>query len=106
MICLHIFFFSCRTRHTSWPRDWSSDVCSSDLRVLLDDNDPPPANVQQDPPVGVAHRTSPTNIGLALLANLAAYDFGYVVAEIGRASCREREQSKVGDKDRRTEKQR
>src|SRR5690625_327043 len=20
-----------RTRHTSWPRDWSSDVCSSDL---------------------------------------------------------------------------
>ena len=26
----------------------------------------------------VAHRTSPTNIGLALLANLAAYDFGYL----------------------------
>ena len=25
----------------------------------------------------IAHRTSPTNIGLALLANLAAYDFGY-----------------------------
>src|SRR5690625_5806671 len=25
------FFFSCRRRHTSWPRDWSSDVCSSDL---------------------------------------------------------------------------
>ena len=29
---------------------------------------------------GAAHRTSPTNIGLALLANLAAYDFGYVTA--------------------------
>src|SRR5690625_2987898 len=26
-----IFFFSSRRRHTSWPRDWSSDVCSSDL---------------------------------------------------------------------------
>src|SRR5437660_5467715 len=23
-------FFSSRRRHTSWPRDWSSDVCSSD----------------------------------------------------------------------------
>ena len=28
----------------------------------------------------IAHRTSPTNIGLSLLANLAAYDFGYITA--------------------------
>src|SRR5439155_15739169 len=28
------FFFSSRRRHTRWPRDWSSDVCSSDLRNL------------------------------------------------------------------------
>src|SRR6266508_3712193 len=28
MVC---FFFSSRRRHTRWPRDWSSDVCSSDL---------------------------------------------------------------------------
>src|SRR5690625_964709 len=27
------FFFSSRRRHTRWPRDWSSDVCSSDLLV-------------------------------------------------------------------------
>src|SRR5437870_12240899 len=27
------FFFSSRRRHTRWPRDWSSDVCSSDLHV-------------------------------------------------------------------------
>src|SRR5207253_7899114 len=27
------FFFSSRRRHTRWPRDWSSDVCSSDLWV-------------------------------------------------------------------------
>src|SRR5207253_7418746 len=26
-----IFLFSSRRRHTKWPRDWSSDVCSSDL---------------------------------------------------------------------------
>src|SRR5690625_7776915 len=28
-----LFFFSSRRRHTRWPRDWSSDVCSSDLRM-------------------------------------------------------------------------
>src|SRR5690625_7935408 len=28
---LVMFFFSSRRRHTRWPRDWSSDVCSSDL---------------------------------------------------------------------------
>src|SRR5215510_6941558 len=27
----YAFFFSSRRRHTRWPRDWSSDVCSSDL---------------------------------------------------------------------------
>src|SRR5439155_3245436 len=29
ILCL--FFFSSRRRHTRWPRDWSSHVCSSDL---------------------------------------------------------------------------
>src|SRR6266508_4919518 len=28
---MYAFFFSSRRRHTRWPRDWSSDVCSSDL---------------------------------------------------------------------------
>src|SRR5438876_6066535 len=27
------FFFSSRRRHTRWTGDWSSDVCSSDLRT-------------------------------------------------------------------------
>src|SRR5690625_597894 len=27
-------FFSSRSRHTRWPRDWSSDVCSSDLNAV------------------------------------------------------------------------
>src|SRR5207253_9212040 len=31
MLYVFVFFFSSRRRHTSWPRDWSSDVCSSDL---------------------------------------------------------------------------
>src|SRR5690606_41199952 len=29
------FFFSSRRRHTRFSRDWSSDVCSSDLVILL-----------------------------------------------------------------------
>src|SRR5437870_7550759 len=31
MFYIFFFFFSSRRRHTRWPRDWSSDVCSSDL---------------------------------------------------------------------------
>src|SRR5215510_9681940 len=31
MFFFFFFFFSSRRRHTRWPRDWSSDVCSSDL---------------------------------------------------------------------------
>ena len=38
----------------------------------------PPDNYQEYRVGSVAHRTSPTNMGLALLANLAAYDFGYL----------------------------
>ncbi len=38
----------------------------------------PPDNYQEYRLAAAAHRTSPTNMGLALLANLAAYDFGYI----------------------------
>lgn len=40
----------------------------------------PPDNHQEEPFAATAHRTSPTNIGLALLANLSAWDFGYISA--------------------------
>ncbi|TAN47371.1 MAG: cyclic beta 1-2 glucan synthetase, partial [Methylococcaceae bacterium] len=42
----------------------------------------PPDNYQEYRAVGLAHRTSPTNMGLALLANLSAYDFGYIPAGV------------------------
>ncbi|MGM0875246.1 MAG: GH36-type glycosyl hydrolase domain-containing protein [Bacillota bacterium] len=38
----------------------------------------PPDNVQMEPPNGVAHRTSPTNIGLYLTCALAARDFAFI----------------------------
>ncbi len=40
----------------------------------------PPDNFQEHPEPVIAHRTSPTNIGMSLLANLTAYDFGYISA--------------------------
>ncbi|MGB5202123.1 MAG: glucoamylase family protein, partial [Sedimenticolaceae bacterium] len=40
----------------------------------------PPDNYQESRDAALAHRTSPTNMGLALLANLSAYDFGYIPA--------------------------
>ena len=38
----------------------------------------PPDNVQEEPYVGVVGRTSPTNIGLALLSVYTAYEMGYI----------------------------
>jgi cyclic beta-1,2-glucan glucanotransferase len=38
----------------------------------------PPDNFQEDPHPVVAHRTSPTNIGLYLLSTVAAHDFGWI----------------------------
>jgi cellobiose phosphorylase len=40
----------------------------------------PPDNYQEHPVAVLAHRTSPTNMGMALLANVAACDFGYISA--------------------------
>ncbi len=54
--------------------------CFFDTFVGEADNWLPPDNFQEDPGPLIAHRTSPTNIGLSLLANLAAHDFGYITA--------------------------
>jgi cyclic beta-1,2-glucan synthetase len=46
------------------------DFCTAD------DNYLPPDNWQERPPAGIAHRTSPTNIGLCLLSCVSAIDLG------------------------------
>ncbi|HEX6706100.1 MAG TPA: glucoamylase family protein [Albitalea sp.] len=51
-----------------------------DTFVGAQDNFLPPDNMQEHPVARIAHRTSPTNIGMSLLANLAAHDFGYISA--------------------------
>jgi cellobiose phosphorylase len=45
--------------------------------VNAEENWLPPDNFQEEPAPVIASRTSPTNIGAALLSNLAAWDFGY-----------------------------
>ncbi|MEP6735492.1 MAG: glucoamylase family protein [Chryseolinea sp.] len=50
--------------------------------VTENDNWLPPDNLQQYPIPVVAHRTSPTNIGMSLLANLTAVDFGFATVSV------------------------
>ncbi|MFN0127423.1 MAG: GH36-type glycosyl hydrolase domain-containing protein, partial [Verrucomicrobiales bacterium] len=46
--------------------------------VTEEENWLPPDNFQEVPEPVIASRTSPTNIGMGLLAGLAAHDFGYI----------------------------
>lgn len=46
--------------------------------VGADDNHLPPDNLQLDPEPNIAHRTSPTNIGMYLLACCCAREFGWI----------------------------
>src|SRR5439155_15503814 len=79
-----LFFFSSRRRHTMWPGDWSSDVCSSDLLTG--------GSV-------CCHRprsSRPTRPVIALKQpGKRARDPPWKT-KIGRASCRERGEMRVG----------
>ena len=52
-----------------------TDYCTAEDHFL------PPDNVQERPPLGAAHRTSPTNIGLCLLSFVAAADLELMTRE-------------------------
>src|SRR5205085_5336459 len=95
------FFFSSRRRHTRFDCDWSSDVCSSDLvfveqlknlaspgDLLLaisgSGNSP---NILKA--VDWANRHGLTTVGFS------GFSGGKLKAKIGRASCRERVESRV-----------
>src|SRR5439155_17247985 len=84
-----IFFFSSSRRHTRWPRDWSSDVSSSDLaRTVL------PGERVRRRGRGPRRRTrSPGSTVRA--AGPPRSGRRSPTREIGRASCRERVLQKV-----------
>lgn len=67
-------------------REYIRRAAGESLRYLLDFAGPedhflPPDNFQEQPPVGTAHRTSPTNMGLALLALECAGRMGLITLE-------------------------
>src|SRR5207253_5324219 len=89
------FFFSSRRRHTRWPRDWSSDVCSSDLRTRS------PCVTWMFTTAGVTALTmeeNPWDSWGGTAAAVLSFNAGgantstatTTPAKIGRASCRER----------------
>ena len=50
--------------------------------VPEDGNGLPPDNLQIDPPVGTADRTSPTNIALYILSCISAYELGFIERDV------------------------
>src|SRR5947209_8522427 len=84
------FFFSSRRRHTRYWRDWSSDVCSSDLRRELEAHrecEARPIPRDRDERLIEAARRLEQNHQVDLAAH-DAYEH-WRATEIGRASCRE-----------------
>src|SRR5690606_40040849 len=85
---IFLFFFSSRRRHTSFSRDWSSDVCSSDLSK---DRGGRPSSLRSPARhvrAGSALRRS-ERAGAGVRTGAGR--------EIGRASCREPVYIPVGD---------
>ncbi len=46
--------------------------------ITEEDNWLAPDNYQEFPPNGLAHRTSPTNLGMGIISNISAYDLGFI----------------------------
>src|SRR5699024_11567126 len=93
------FFFSSRRRHTRSKRDWSSDVCSSDLGEQLT-NGKFRITYNPDQLKLAGHKDG--NLGeKAMFVRNDCLEGnkkeGEIVVKIGRASCRERVRSSGGD---------
>src|SRR5690606_41208041 len=93
-----LFFFSSRRRHTRFSRDWSSDVCSSDLfqklyKVYWDTD----ASLAEINPLilegngGIKALDAKFNFDSnALFRHPEIVEYRDLDEELGRASCRER----------------
>src|SRR5690606_26560449 len=62
------FFFSSRRRHTRFSRDWSSDVCSSDLTASGD------IAVKENCSSWSAHELNSTVVNIAIINFFIAYN--------------------------------
>src|SRR2546429_2585996 len=89
----YFFFFSSRRRHTRCSRDWSSDVCSSDLLFPFLPEAIHTAIVAPDYDFSFHHRRRTADrFADFVRPKLFARRHGNNIepAKIGRASCRER----------------
>src|SRR2546421_7283391 len=86
------FFFSSRRRHTRSDRDWSSDVCSSDLHNALVWQDTRTAADVAELAAGSGIDRFRAQTGLPLATYFSALKIRWILdhVQIGRASCRER----------------
>src|SRR5690606_42109346 len=93
------YFYSSRRRHTRFSRDWSSDVCSSDLDVDqphrswwftvgggIDPGETPHQAAVRELFEETGLRLDPAELVGPVIVRSAVFDF----LQIGRASCRER----------------
>src|SRR5690606_41100456 len=92
-----LYFFSSRRRHTRFSRDWSSDVCSSDLALLGKSGQ---AVLRVASALEAIHCYSLVHDDLPAMddddlrrgqptVHRAFDEAAAILAEIGRASCRE-----------------
>src|SRR5207245_4575223 len=101
VMCIYCFFFSSRRRHTRCYRDWSSDVCSSDLSrfvygKLVGSGERAVSQGQRARMTFERHTAQAEHLLQLLGGHLEGTRRRAV--EIGRASCRERVQGAgVGD---------
>src|SRR5690606_40490917 len=90
------FFFSSRRRHTRFSRDWSSDVCSSDLHTNIGAAFRAAAGLGADAVLVSPRCADPlyrrsVRVSMGTVFQVPWTRIGeWAEAEIGRASCRER----------------
>src|SRR5262249_57985925 len=94
LVCVaSYFFFSSRRRHTRLVSDWSSDVCSSDLRCSAQ---PPPCSAGRwaehlaEPEADSPAKSYPDFPDSTRGAAVRLGGIRGMISQIGRASCRER----------------
>src|SRR5690606_39443040 len=85
--CVCLSFFSSRRRHTRFSRDWSSDVCSSDLSFT--------ANCSNQLCIKYRLRGNATTTPMIVMTRNSLLNIQEILQleapnKIGRASCRER----------------
>src|SRR5699024_12110666 len=83
LVSMGYFFFSSRRRHTRSKRDWSSDVCSSDLEVaqVAESNGAARVRIDDD---GVGGAEFSTGHGLSGLAERVASLEGHLTVRSPR----------------------